>query len=91
MASAVILVLITHGKSYVQRLSENIEWFDTLGVFMFLIVGLSGILLGSNFLVNLTPNERVMLLTLDIVISLKVFAGLVVLFIHLFGLEVSES
>lgn len=91
MASAVILVLITHGKEYVQRLSANIEWFDTLGAFMFLIVGIFGILLGGSFLVNLTPDERTMLLILDIVIALKVFAGLVVLFIYLFGLGVTES
>lgn len=91
LASGVILVLVTHGRKEVKRLSENIAWFDTFGAFVFLIVGLMGIMVGGAFFTNLFPNTRTMTLLLDIVISLKVFAGLVALFIYFFGLGVERS
>lgn len=91
LASGVILMLVTHGRSKVKRLAENISWFETFGAFLFLLVGLLGILTGGMFLTNLLPGSRYMMLILDIVISLKVFAGLVALFIYFFGLGVEGS
>lgn len=88
LASGVILVLVTHGKKEVKRLSNHIAWFDTFGAFMFLIVGIIGLIIGGSFLVNLTPYRMNTLIFLDIVIALKVFAGLVVLVIFFFEQEV---
>lgn len=91
LASGVILILVTHGREKVRRLSENINWFETFGAFIFLLVGLIGILTGKFFLSNLLTGIPRALVLLDIIISLKVFAGLVALFIYFFGLGVESS
>lgn len=91
LASGVILILVTHGREKVKRLSENISWLETFGAFVFLSVGLLGILFGGFFLSNIIPGNPRALLLLDIIISLKVFAGLVALFIYFFSLGVKES
>ncbi|MBS3817457.1 MAG: MnhB domain-containing protein [Candidatus Thermoplasmatota archaeon] len=91
LASGVILVLVTHGKEEIERLSRHIQWFDSFGVFLFLIVGLIGIVIGRSFLVNLTPYRSATLILLDIVIALKVFAGLVALSIFFFEEGVERS
>ncbi len=90
LASGVILVLVTHGREEVERLSRNISWFETFGAFVFLLVGLAGIIFGGVFLTNLAPGSPVMLTLLDLIIALKVFAGLVALFIYFFGLGVGS-
>ncbi|MFP4000778.1 MAG: MnhB domain-containing protein [Thermoplasmata archaeon] len=84
LASAVILVLVTHGKEKVERLSKNIEWFDSFGVLVFLVFGCLGIVLGGSFFVNLTPHRMTSLVFLDIIIAMKVFAGVVVLSLFCF-------
>ncbi|MEF8835775.1 MAG: MnhB domain-containing protein [Candidatus Thermoplasmatota archaeon] len=84
LASAVVLVLVTHGKEKVKRLTDNIEWFDSFGVFVFLLFGIIGILIGESFFVNLTPYDMTSLIFLDVIIAMKVFAGIVVLSIFFF-------
>lgn len=84
LASAVVLVLVTHGKEKVKRLTENIEWFDSFGAFVFLLFGTFGILIGGSFFVNLTPYSMTSLVFLDVIIAMKVFAGIVVLSIFFF-------
>ncbi len=84
LASGVILILVTHGKEKVESLTKNIEWFDSFGVFVFLIFGLIGILIGGSFFVNLTPYSMTSLVFLDVIIGMKVFAGIVVLSIFFF-------
>ncbi len=91
MASGIILILVTHSQKEIERLSLNIEWFDTLGVLFFMLVGIAGIIMGGAFLANLWPEHFTMFVLLDIVISLKVFSGIVALFIYLFGMEVDIS
>ncbi len=91
LASGVILVLVTHGREEVKRLAENISWFETFGAFGFLMIGLIGIIIGGSFLTNLTSGDNYMFILLEIIISLKVFAGLVALFIYFFGLGVKSS
>ena len=91
LASGVILILVTHGREEVKKLAENISWFETFGAFVFLLVGLLGIIVGGSFLTNIMPGENMMPILLEIVISLKVFAGLVALFIYFFGLGVEPS
>lgn len=91
LASGVILILVTHGRGEVEKLAENISWFETFGAFVFLLVGLLGIIIGGSFLTNLAPGDNYMFILLEIIISLKVFAGLVALFIYFFGLGVRSS
>lgn len=90
MASGVILVMVTHDSSEIKALVENIEWFDTIGAFAFLLVGLCGIVLGGAYLTNLWQGSPVMLVILDVVVALKVFAGTVVLFVYFFKQEVKS-
>ncbi|MFW6176209.1 MAG: MnhB domain-containing protein, partial [Thermoplasmatota archaeon] len=82
---------VTHGREEVKRLAENISWFETFGAFGFLMIGLVGIIIGGSFLTNLAPGNDSMFILLEIIISLKVFAGLVALFIYFFGLGVKSS
>ncbi|MFO7991906.1 MAG: MnhB domain-containing protein [Thermoplasmata archaeon] len=91
LASGIMLILITHSQKEIQRLAQDIDWFETFGAFVFLIVGLLGLLLGGAFFSNLWPGSPTMFIILDIVISLKVFAGIVALSIFFFGVEVKTS
>ncbi len=84
LASGVILVLITHGSRKVKRLTEHVESFDTIGTFIILLFGIAGILIGGSFFVNLTPYRMTSLVFLDIIVALKVFAGVVVLSVFFF-------
>lgn len=90
LASAVILVLVTHGKEKVEKLTKNIEWFDSFGAFVFLIFGSLGIIIGGSFFVNLTPNSMASLVFLDVIIAMKVFAGVVVLSLFFFNQGVEK-
>ncbi|MFP4608520.1 MAG: MnhB domain-containing protein [Candidatus Natronoplasma sp.] len=87
LASGAILILLTHGREKVIRLEENIDWFETIGVIVFLSAGLGGIFIGRTFLFNLFAGEPIWCIILDVVIALKVFAGILALFIYLFGFE----
>ena len=91
LASGVILVLVTHGKEKVKRLTDHVESFDTIGTFIILIFGIVGILIGRNFFANLTPYRMTSLVFLDIVVAIKVFAGVVVLAVFFFEQGVEPS
>ncbi|MFO7792545.1 MAG: MnhB domain-containing protein [Candidatus Saliniplasma sp.] len=91
LASGIILILVTHGRREVERLASNISWLESFGAFAFLMAGLLGIVIGGAFLANITPSSSLMKIVLDIVVSLKVFAGVVALFVYLFSLEVERS
>ncbi len=91
LASGVILVLVTHGKEKVKRLTDHVESFDTIGTFIVLIFGIVGILIGRNFFANLTPYRMTSLVFLDIVVAIKVFAGVVVLAVFFFEQGVEPS
>ncbi len=82
--------MVTHGREKIERLSQHIEWFNSFGVFVFLLFGSLGIFFGSSFLTNLTPNSMVTLIFLDVIIAMKVFAGIVVLAIFFFEQGVVE-
>lgn len=90
LASGVILIMVTHGCKEVHRLAENIDWFETFGALTFLIVGLTGLLVGGYLFSNLLPDTPLMCIVLDIVIALKVFAGTVAVFVYFFGMGVEE-
>ncbi len=87
LAAGALLILLTHGREKVIHLEEDIDWFETFGMVVFLGAGLAGIFFGGAFLYNMLPGTPVWCITLDIVIALKVFAGILALFIYLFGLE----
>jgi len=91
LASGVILVLVTHGKEKVKRLTDHVESFDTIGTFIILIFGIIGILIGGSFFANLTPYRMTSLVFLDVVVAIKVFAGVVVLAIFFFEQGVESS
>ncbi len=84
LASGVILVLVTHGRKKVKKLTDHVESFDTIGTFIILIFGIVGILIGGSFFVNLTPYRMSSLVFLDIIVGIKVFAGVVVLAVFFF-------
>ena len=88
LASGIILIIVTHDTEEIKALASHTEWFDILGAFAFLLVGLSGIFVGGAYLTNLWPDNSFMLILLDIVVALKVFAGTTALFIFFFKLEV---
>ncbi len=87
LASGVILILLTHGREKVIRLEEDIDWFEAFGAVVFLGAGLTAIIMGKPFLTNLFPGTPIWCIALDIVVSLKVFAGTVALFVYLFGMR----
>ncbi len=87
LASGVILVIVTHSTEDIKALASRIEWFDILGAFAFLCVGLMGMLIGGAYLTNLYVDPPIMLVLLDIIVALKVFAGTTALFIFFFKLE----
>ncbi len=91
MASGVILILVTHGSDEIKALVENIEWLDTFGALAFLVVGLTGLFIGGAYFTNIWPRSPAMLVILDVVVALKVFAGTVALFVYFFKLEVIPS
>ncbi len=90
LASGIILIIVTHSTDDIKALASRIEWFDVLGAFAFLLVGLTGIFIGGAFFSNLWLEYPVMLIILDIVVALKVFAGTTALFIFFFKLEAVE-
>ncbi len=87
LASGIILIIVTHSTDDIKALAYRTEWFDILGAFAFLLVGLGGIFVGGAYLSNLWPDSSFMLILLDIVVALKVFAGTTALFIFFFKLE----
>lgn len=87
LASGAILLLLTHGRDKVIQIEENIDWFETMGTVIFLSAGFAGIFVGGFFFYNVLPETPVWCIVLDVVISLKVFAGILALFIYLFGIR----
>jgi len=90
LASGVILVLVTHGRKKVKKLTNHVESFDTIGTSLILLFGIIGILIGGSFFVNLTPYRMTSLIFLDIVVGIKVFAGVVVLSVFFFEQGVDQ-
>lgn len=93
IASAIILIFMTFGTDSLKRLLDHITFLETLGTALFVMVGLIAILFNMNFLGNYLPvSESIPLVSgtlpiLNIVIGIKVLAGLVVMYYFLFEME----
>ena len=93
LASGIILLLLSHGVTLVQR-SFPERWVNLteLGmVFLFLLLGLAGLLLGKSFLGNILPLGEAgeipsagFILLLNMIIGLKVGAGITLICLYLF-------
>ncbi|MFH1101294.1 MAG: MnhB domain-containing protein [Methanobacteriota archaeon] len=86
LAMAVLLVIIVYGGSRVQKFIPYLSFVEIAGVTLFIIVGISGIVSGKQFLTNLGTIPL-----LNIVIGLKVFAGLVLMYIFLIRWELKND
>jgi len=82
LAIAVLLTVVTFGKSRLQPFVPHLLSVEIVGVTLFVLVGLSGIVSGKQFLTNLGTIPL-----LNIIIGIKVFAGVVLMYIFLVGWE----
>ena len=82
LAIAVLLTVVTFGKSRLQPFVPHLLCIEVVGVTLFVFVGLSGIVSGKQFLTNLGTIPL-----LNIIIGIKVFAGVVLMYIFLVGWE----
>lgn len=93
IASGIVLLLLCQGTDRVQKLFPltAISFTEALGFLAFLLMGFIGIVLGSGYLSNFlpvgTPGEvpsAGFILILNIVIGLKVGAGITLICFYLF-------
>jgi len=93
MATAIILIFTTFNTKTMKNLVEYVTFLEVLAVSLFLIIGLLGIVFGGNFLSNFLPVSRTYSLEagtlpwLSLIIGIKVFAGLGVMYLYLFEME----
>lgn len=98
LASGIILLALCHGVTPLQGIFPKhvISCIEALGFLGFLMIGLAGMILGGHFLMNFLPVSHVtqapntgFIFLLNLVIGLKVGAGMVVMCFYLFGEEES--
>ncbi|KYK20340.1 hypothetical protein AYK25_09020 [Thermoplasmatales archaeon SM1-50] len=78
LAMAVLLAVVAYGGSKFQKFTLHLSFIEIVCVTLFVFVGISGIVSGKQFLANLGTIPL-----LNIVIGLKVFAGLALMYIFL--------
>jgi len=78
LAMAIILDIVVYGHNRFQRFVPYLMFLEIIGIFLFILIGISGIASGKQFLVNLGTIPL-----LNIIIGLKVFSGLVLMYIFL--------
>ncbi len=93
LASGIILLFLSHGFTLVQK-SFPERWLnltELVMVFLFLLLGLAGLLLGKSFLGNILPLGEAgkipsagFILLLNMIIGLKVGAGITLICLYLF-------
>jgi multicomponent Na+:H+ antiporter subunit B len=93
---AALLIIITLGKDKIKTFSSYGNLIETLALGLLIFIGCLGFALGKPFLSNVLPKGMLgtlpsggTILLLNIAIGLKVFAGVVLLYLFLFklGLE----
>ncbi len=93
LASGIILLLLSHGVTLVQRSfpERRVNLIELGMVFLFLLLGLTGLLLGKSFLGNILPLGEAgeipsagFILLLNMIIGLKVGAGITLICLYLF-------
>ena len=93
LASGIILLFLSHGFTLVQRSfpERQLNLTELVMVFLFLLLGLAGLILGKSFLSNILllgeagdiPSAGFILL-LDMIIGLNVGAGITLICFYLF-------
>ena len=78
LAMAIILAIVVYGHNRFQRFVPYLMFLEIIGIFLFILIGISGIASGKQFLVNLGTIPL-----LNIIIGLKVFSGLVLMYLFL--------
>ena len=76
--AGVILAIVVYGHNRFQRFIPYLMFVEIIGIFLFILIGISGIASGKQFLVNLGTIPL-----LNIIIGLKVFSGLVLMYLFL--------
>ncbi len=78
LAMAIILAIVVYGHNRFQKFVPYLLFLEIIGIFLFILIGISGIASGKQFLVNLGTIPL-----LNIIIGLKVFSGLVLMYLFL--------
>ncbi len=78
LAIAIILAIVVYGHNRFQKFVPYLLFLEIIGIFLFILIGISGIASGKQFLVNLGTIPL-----LNIIIGLKVFSGLVLMYLFL--------
>ncbi len=86
LAMAVLLIFITYGWGRLEKFVPYLSSVETFGVILFVIVGTLGIASGKQFLTNLGTIP-----VLNIIIGLKVFVGLILMFLLLIKWELKND
>lgn len=93
LASGIILLILCKGVTPIQQLFplKAVSIVEILGFFIFLVLGLTGLAVGGHFLENFLPVGKVgtvpsagFILILNLVIGLKVGAGITLMCFYLF-------
>ncbi|MBU0497780.1 MAG: hypothetical protein KKG04_07495 [Candidatus Thermoplasmatota archaeon] len=82
LTMAVLLVIFTFGSHRFHNYITTLSFIETMGILSFVLIGLSGILIGKQFLTNLGTIP-----ILNIIIGLKVFVGLTLMYLFLIEWE----
>jgi multicomponent Na+:H+ antiporter subunit B len=85
LSMGVVLIFVVYGVEKMQKYILHFSLIEILGVTFFVIIGLLGILNGEQFYSNIGT-----IWLLNIIIGLKVFAGLVILYLLLIRWELAK-
>ena len=85
LAMGVVLVLVIYGGEKMQKYITHLSLIEILGVTFFVIIGISSVVNGRQFYSNLG-----MIWILNIIIGLKVFAGLMILYLLVMRWELAK-
>jgi multicomponent Na+:H+ antiporter subunit B len=85
LAMGAILVMVIYGGEKMLKYVPHLAFIEIFGVFLFVLFGLLSIFYGKQFYSNLGP-----IWILNIIIGLKVFVGLVILYLLFIRWEFSK-
>ena len=85
LAMGAILVMVIYGGEKMQKYVPHLAFIEILGVFLFVLFGILSIFYGKHFYSSLGT-----IWILNIIIGLKVFVGLVILYLLFIRWEFSK-
>ena len=86
LTMALLLTVVTYGGGRLQKFTPFLLFFEAIGVALFILAGILGIASGKQFLENLGAISL-----LNVVIGLKVLAGLALMYFSLSGWELKND